>query len=124
MKFLSKLIPSTLFLFFFSINSTQAQISFDTVVIFKITDSIASHELKVFDENSSRQTGVPRMLEHYDRFYSFSEKNQLVFVYYSFNQKKFYGENTPVYDLSTGFPDFISISYNLATKKTRILPEG
>lgn len=108
----------------FSNQTTDAQAGPDTAMVFHVTDSIASCELKVYDEKSARQTGVPRMLVHYNKTIEYDEKNKLVFVYYSFSMKKFYGNDSVVYPMSTGFPDFISISYDLKTKKTCFLPEG
>src|SRR5262245_56922206 len=118
------LILLTILLFSISNKTVNAQIGRDSAIVFHVTDSIASYELKVYDEKSGRQTGVPRMLHHYNRWFSYDEKNKIVFVYYSFNINKFYTNGDVEYIMSTGFPDFISIAYDLKTKQTRILPEG
>ena len=97
---------------------------FDTLGISRITDSIAAYELNKYDEQSSRQTGIPRMVCHYNKSYSFDKTKNMVFVYYSFSDFLFYGSKEVITVMSTGFPDFISISYDIKTKETRILPEG
>ncbi len=117
------LVITTIF-FSFTNKTIYAQTGPDTVMVFHVTDSIASYELNEYDKKSERQTGVPRVLAHYNRTFSYDEKNKLVFVYYSFSMQKFYGNDLVEYPMTTGFPDLISISYELKTKKTRILPEG
>src|SRR6478735_12816998 len=96
----------------------------DTALIYHVTDSVATIELKKYDEQSGRQTGVPRMLCHYTKSISYDKNEAIAFVYYHFSTKLFYGNEKTETIKSTGFPDFISISYQLTTKKIRILPEG
>jgi len=97
----------------------------DTLAIIYITDSIAAIELKKYDEQSLRETGVPISLCHFDKTLSADKKNTIFTVLYNFNQQKFYGKNWKQTEIpnSNRFPYRFSIDYNLTTKKTIFLKD-
>ncbi len=98
----------------------------DTLAMLHITDSIAAVELQKYDEQSQRQTGVPKSVPHFDKIFTANTTQTVFIVHYSFNQKKFYGKNWDEknYPITTGFPDHFSVSYDLVTKKITVLYEG
>jgi len=63
----------------------------DTSGVLIKTDSLAAVQLKKYDEESSRHTGVPIAIEHYDRSISLMPGQDKIVVTYDFNKSKFYG---------------------------------
>lgn len=112
----------------FTVNAREQTLNVpaDTAAMIKCTDSLAAVMLKAYDENSQRQTGLPRMVEHFSKNFQYNEDKKLFVVNYAFSLQKFYGTgyNGEVVELSTGFPDRFSIVYDMKTKKVRYMPEG
>src|ERR1044071_8208450 len=68
----------------------------DTTTIFNTTDSLVIIELKKYDEQSQRQTGVPRALQHYTKYWVEITDKKMIIVYYSFSDRLFYGDDKTV----------------------------
>lgn len=69
----------------------KSQASMNTAHIIIKADSVASDELKKFDDNRGRETGVPLALQHFNKTVSFNEDKSRAYVTYVFDKVKFYG---------------------------------